>query len=155
MYCKALLLAWLSKPGEGEVLSGPLVLVTQYEPTSQMWRAPRWTLVLSCDAKLATSVKLHPSKDETRESKEHDSSRTLFGFRFPVLLRNDSIIRFQKGLDSAPGNDSRQASLPNPAIVFLISFWIPNLPKSHASTEPPFKLGRPLFIRQYKGQPKL
>jgi hypothetical protein len=90
------------------------------------------------------------SQDETRGSKEHDSSRTLFGFRFPAPLRNYSIIRFQKGLDSAPGSDSGQAS---PAFLVRIqqsfsSFRLtPNCQKGHASTVQ--KTWSAAFIRQY------
>jgi hypothetical protein len=81
-----------------------------------------------------------------------------FDFRFPAPLPNYSIIRFQKGLDSAPGNDGRQAS---PAFLVRIqqspsSFrLIPKLPKRPRIHTTTFKLGRLHFIRQYKARPKL
>jgi hypothetical protein len=102
MYNKGCCWLWLSKAVRG--MSGPLVLVTQYEPTSQMQRA---AVEPSCHLQREMSHvrQAASSQDETRGSKEHDSSRTLFDFRFPAPLPNYSIIRFQKGLDSAPGND--------------------------------------------------
>jgi hypothetical protein len=100
---RALLLAWLSKPVRGKFLSGPLVWVTQYEPTSQMRRAPGGPLYF-LRREISHVRQAASSKDETRESKEHDSSRTLFGFRFPVPLRNN----FDHSLPERVGFGSRQ-----------------------------------------------
>jgi hypothetical protein len=120
--------------------------LTQYEPTSQMRRASDGPLFYLQREMSPRQFKAASSQDETRGSKKHDSSRTLFGFRFPAPLRNNSTIHFQKGLDSALGNGSGQAS---PAFLFRIqqSPSSIRLPKSHASTQPlPSNFSWPLFI---------
>lgn len=107
----------------------------------------------SCDAKLATSVKLHHLKTKHGNRRSMIRLGHYLAFASLYCYATTSIIRFQKGLDSAPGNDSRQAS---PAFLFQIqqSFSLfrsgfQTAKKPRHPQSPPFKLGRLLLIRQY------
>jgi hypothetical protein len=82
---------------EGGVVGWPTRFsdtVRAYQPNAA---SARWNPCAFCDAKLATSVKLHHLKGETRGSKEHDSSRTLFGFRFPVRYATTGAFASRNG----------------------------------------------------------